>query len=83
MDSVTYVLCCVIMPRFIMAIRELYNGDRSDSGWQGVDTGFSVYSEPGGNDDVSGIFQVRLGEGQNDSSGVIELEEVGKGVRLA
>jgi hypothetical protein len=69
------------MPRFIMAIRELYDRDRRD-GWRGVDTGFGVYSEPvsGGDEDVSEIFQVRLEEGENDSSGVIELGEVRDGV---
>ena len=49
------------MPRFIMAIRELYDRDSRD-GWRGVDTGFGMFSEPvyGGNEEeVSAVFQVR------------------------
>jgi len=79
-DSITYALCCVIMPRFIMAIRELYDRNSRD-GWRGVDTGFGVFSVPasGGNEDVSAVFRVGLEEGQSNSSGVIELGEVRDG----
>jgi len=68
------------MPRFIMAIRELYDRNSRD-GWQGVDTGFGVFSVPvsGGNEDVSAVFRVGLEEGQSNSSGVIELGEVRDG----
>ena len=36
---------CPMMPRFIISVRELYDRD-TRRGWQGVDTGFGVLSQP-------------------------------------
>ncbi|KAN0092753.1 hypothetical protein V8E55_003537 [Tylopilus felleus] len=44
LDGLGYSLSCAIMPRFIISIRELYHRDNQNR-WQGVDTGFGVFSQ--------------------------------------
>ena len=40
-----YIMICPMMPRFIISVRELYDRDLRHC-WQGIDTGFSVLSQP-------------------------------------
>jgi len=78
-DTFAYSLSCVVMPRFIISIRELYLQDQ----WQGIDTGFGVYIGPmsSGNVGVSTLsWQVQLEESRSGLE-TIALEEVGGGMR--
>jgi hypothetical protein len=76
---------CSIMPRFIISVRELYNRDHR-RGWQGVDTGFGMSSQPTAsrNAALSAIAFADIAPGQdqvvegdvNESEG-IRLEPLG------
>ena len=64
------------MPRFIISVRELYDRDLHGH-WQGIDTGFSVLSQPvsSGNMAVSVIRFVDAALGQVE--GQVAEDEVG------
>jgi len=79
-DTFAYSLSCVVMPRFIISIRELYLQDQ----WQGIDTGFGVYIGPmsSGNPGMTMLpWHVQPGESRSGLE-TIALEEVEGGVRL-
>jgi len=88
LDTFSYSVTCAIMPRFIISIRELYHRDLRKR-WQGIDTGFGVFSQPNSNGDttisISGIDFAEdmweqqgevVDDGADDSNG-IPLEGVG------
>ncbi|KAF8547884.1 hypothetical protein OG21DRAFT_837284 [Imleria badia] len=83
-----------MMPRFIIGIRELYDRDlqRNPGRSQGIDTGFSVLSQPAarGNAVVSAIAfadidpgqgEGQVADGDGEDSEVIQLEVLGDGTR--
>lgn len=78
-DTFAYSLSCVVMPRFVISIRELYLKDQ----WQGIDTGFGVYIGPMSSENV-GVstlpWHVQLQESRSGLD-TIALEEVGGGMR--
>jgi len=90
LDTFSYSLSCAIMPRFIISIRELYDRDLRKR-WQGIDTGFGVFSQTITNGDTAtstiAVGDVSRVEGQGimvgdtDGSEAIELEVVGDGAR--
>ena len=67
------------MPRFIISIRELYHRDLRKR-WQGIDTGFGVFSQPNSSGDttISGIGfaddmweqEEAVDDGADDSRGI-------------
>ena len=74
-NTLTYSLTCAIMGRFIISIRELYHRDLRDR-WQGIDTGFGVFSQ------AIDFVDVNLEQGETvddvaDDSRMIRLEAVG------
>lgn len=81
---------CVIMLRFIVGIRELYDRDLRKR-WQGIDTGFGVFSQlvASSNATVSVITFADASPDQGhwtaecstDDSETIQLEMVGDGAR--
>ncbi|KAF8548764.1 hypothetical protein OG21DRAFT_1500821 [Imleria badia] len=75
LDALGYSLCCAMMPRFIISIRELYDRDVRER-WQGIDTGFGR-SFSTGSEGVSTtvLTDVILGEVQVDDVEAIELKE--------
>ena len=85
LDTFSFSLSCAIMPRFIISIRELYDRDLRNR-WQGIDTGFGVFSQTITNGDTAtstiALGDVSSGEGQGvmvgnvDDSEGIELEVV-------
>jgi len=78
-DTFAYSLSCVVMPRFIISIRELYLQDQ----WQGIDTGFGVYIGPVSSRNLGMSvlpWHVQMG-GTRSGLETIALEEVGGGVR--
>jgi hypothetical protein len=79
-------ILCLVMPRFIIGVRELYDRDLRGH-LQGIDTGFGVSSKPisSGNAVVSAIQfadvapeqeqeQVQVAEGEMEDSEAIQLE---------
>ncbi|KAI9457555.1 hypothetical protein HD554DRAFT_1770382 [Boletus coccyginus] len=78
-DTFAYSLSCVVMPRFVISIRELYLQDQ----WQGIDTGFGVYIGPMSSENV-GVstlpWHVQLQESRSGLDTIV-LEEVGGGMR--
>jgi len=79
-----YTTICPIMPRFIISVRELYDRDLR-ARWQGIDTGFGVWSQPIASQNValSTISFVDVatgqGQGQEGDAEAIQLEELGDG----
>ena len=74
---------CPMMPRFIISVRELYDHDVR-RGWQDVDTGFGVLSQPISSEDtlVSAIAfadvpPTQVVEGDANESEAIRLEPSG------
>ena len=67
------VTICPMMPRFIINVRELYDRDIRH-GWQGVDTGFGVLSQPlaSQNAPVSAIAFAEVTPGQESQDEVVE-----------
>jgi hypothetical protein len=86
LNSLTNILLCSMMPRFIISVRELYDLDPSRR-QQGIDTGFGVSSRiDGQNAAMSAIAfadvtpgQDRAMEGDGNNSEAIRLEVVGGG----
>lgn len=81
LNTLSYSLSCAIMPRFIISIRELYDRDLRNR-WQGIDTGFGMFSQTiaGGDTAASTIALGEVGqlvEGGADDSGAIQLEVFG------
>ena len=84
-----FMTLCPIMPRFIISVRELYDGHRR----QGIDTGFGMSSQPvfNSNTAVSAIEFAKvtpgqeqgqvLAEGEADDPEAIQLEMLGDGTR--
>jgi hypothetical protein len=78
MDALGYSLSCAIMARFIISIRELYHRDVWDR-WQGIDTGFGVFSQTIDFVDVDPERGEAVDDIMDDSR-VIRLEAVGDSV---
>lgn len=87
--TLSYSASCVIMPRFIIGIRELYASDFRNR-WQGIDAGFGVCSQPLTNEDtaVSALEIADVSpqesqgvEGDTDDSEMFQREGVGDGAR--
>ena len=82
LGMVSSIAICVMMPRFIISVRELYDRD-SHGGWRGIDTGFGVLSQPIASEHttVSEIVfaagQDEIVDGRADDSETIELGVVG------
>ena len=78
---VFYIVVILIMPRFIISIRELYDHDCC-SQWKGIDSGFGVLSQPTVSPNVvmSAIafadVTIRQGESQVGEGGVDDLEVI-------
>ena len=84
LNLLVYTTLPPIMPRFIISVRELYDRDLRGR-WQGVDTGFGVFSQTvcSGNvamsaiqfaDVAPGKEEGQVGEGEVDDSETIQLE---------
>jgi len=77
LDSFSYAVSCVIMPRFIISIRALYDHDQRNR-YQGLDTGFGIYSQNENTDVSRIIFRVTMedleAEGDMEGSEAISLK---------
>jgi hypothetical protein len=86
------ILLFSMMPRFIIGVRELYHHD-CHRRWQGVDTGFGVFSQPtaGRSAVLSAIAfapnvapgESQTVEGEANDSDAIQLEVLGDNTRQA
>lgn len=85
----SYITLYSLMPRFIISIRELYDGDLRCR-WQGIDTGFGILSQPIANENPaisSIVFAVSVqgqeqGPGGEDNLEAIRLEVLGDGTGM-
>jgi len=85
-----YMIVFPMMPRFIISIRELYDRDLRRL-WQGVDTGFGVFSQPSPSENatISVIVFTDVAPGQGrgqvvddgEASEEIRLDVLGDGTR--
>jgi hypothetical protein len=85
-----YMIVFPMMPRFIISIRELYDRDLRRL-WQGVDTGFGVFSQPSPSENatisVIVFTDVAPGQGRGQvvddgkASEEIRLDVLGDGTR--
>ena len=89
LDNLSYSVVWVIIPRFIIGIRELYDRDLRRR-WQGIDTGFGVFSPPISSENarLSTIAFVDIRpegglsvQGSTDDSEAIQLDVFGDGAR--
>ena len=83
--TTTVSLLCCTMPRFIIAVRELYDHDARGH-FQGIDTGFGVSSrvEKGFPSTIAFADageESRTLQGDADEPGAIQLEPVAEGSR--
>lgn len=83
--AVVAVLLFSMIPRFIIGIRELYHRDRRRR-WQGIDTGFGVFSEPTASRSAvvpaNAFADLALGETDADSD-AFQLEVLGDNMSQA
>ena len=93
LSTAAAALLCTAMPRFIIAVRELYDRDLRGR-WQGIDTGFGVgsqnvsadirfASEIAFADGVQESQESETVQGDADESGAIPLDVVGEGAHRA
>jgi len=86
-DILSYSLLCAIMPRFIIGIREAHACELRNR-WQGIDTGFGVFSQPDSSQNVAmpavalgdgavGSEVARAVDGNAEESEAIQVEAVG------
>ena len=87
LDGLSHSVVWVIIPRFIIGIRELYDRDLRRR-WQGIDTGFGVFSQPISSENARlstiAFVDIRPEEGlsvqgSTDDSEAIQLGVVGEG----
>ena len=87
--NISYSVTWVIMPRFIIGTRELYDHDLRRR-WQGIDTGFGVFSQPIFNENTFSSTiaftddrpeEGLSAQGSVDDSEAIQLGVVGDGTR--
>ncbi|KAF8122306.1 hypothetical protein EV363DRAFT_1182894, partial [Boletus edulis] len=80
LDTLSYSLCCVMMPRFVISIRELYDRDLRER-WQGIDTGFGrrtgQITTTSDNMSTTALADVILGGRRVEDSETVELEQFG------